>query len=105
MTITKEQQLAQRRARVRQLQQEGRVMTDGKRKQIKEEVKRQEKLQHMAELILAQSNRVSKVPMGTVDVVVEKPSAPEANVILNSRVKVDSLAFAADEIIKELQSA
>jgi hypothetical protein len=105
MTISKEQQILQRRARIRQLQEEGRVMTDSMRKKIKEESKRQQKLQDMADLILVQSNRVSKVPMGTVTNIVEKSSAPSANVLLKNKTKVDLLSVAANEIIKELQSA
>lgn len=57
-----------RRARVKQLIAEGRVMTDAKRNKIKAEAKRLQKLEEMADRILAQSNRVSSVPMGTVNV-------------------------------------
>lgn len=92
-----------RRARVKQFIAEGRVMTDAMRNKIKAEAKRRQQLEDMAERILAQSNRVSNVPMGTV--IVEKEKAPEANTQLKKSIKVDKLAMAADAVLRELQAA
>lgn len=94
-----------RRARVRQMIAEGRVMTDSMRTKIKVEAKRRQKLEDMGERILAQSNRVSSVPMGTVVEMVDKEQAPEANVQLKKSAKVDVLSMAADAILREIQSA
>jgi hypothetical protein len=93
-----------RRARVRQMIAEGRVMTDSKRAKIKAEAKRRQQLEDMGDRILAQSNRVSSVPMGTVVEVVDKEQPPEANVQLKKSAKVDALAMAADAILREIQS-
>lgn len=94
-----------RRARVKQLIAEGRVMTDAMRNKIKAEAKRRQQLEDTAERILAQSNRVSSVPMGTVVEVVNKEQPPEANIQLKKSTKVDKLAVAADAILREIQSA
>jgi hypothetical protein len=102
MTLTKEQQIAKRRARVAQMYAEGAVMTDSLRKKIRDEAKRRQQLEDAAMLILAGSNRKSSVPMGTVPVE-DKSPAPEANVKLSARTKVDKLAAAADAILRELQ--
>jgi hypothetical protein len=93
-----------RRARVKQLIAEGRVMTDAMRNKIKAEAKRRQQLEDTAERILAQSNRVSSVPMGTVVEVVNKEQPPEANIQLKKSIKVDKLAVAADAILREIQS-
>ena len=93
-----------RRARVRQMIAEGRVMTDSKRAKIKAEAKRRQQLEDMGDRILAQSNRVSSVPMGTVVEMVDKEQPPEANVQLKKYAKVDALAMAADAILREIQS-
>jgi 16S rRNA U516 pseudouridylate synthase RsuA-like enzyme len=93
-----------RRARVRQMIAEGRVMTDSKRAKIKAEAKRRQQLEDMGDRILAQSNRVSSVPMGTVVEMVDKEQPPEANVQLKKSTKVDALAMAADAILREIQS-
>lgn len=100
MQVTSDIQI--RRARVKQMIAEGRVMNDAMRKRQRDEVKRLQKLQDAADLILAESCRVSQTPMGS-NYIVEKTSAPEANVILNRNSKVDRLALAADSILKELQ--
>lgn len=93
-----------RRARVSQLIAEGRVMNDSLRTRIKKEKVRLTKLEEVADRILAQSNRMSKTPMGTVNIV-EKAIVPTANIQLNSRSKFDKLAVIASTVIRDLQSS
>lgn len=93
-----------RRARVSQLIAEGRVMNDSLRTRIKKEKVRLTKLEEVADRILAQSNRMSKTPMGTVNIV-EKAIVPTANIQLSSRSKFDKLAVIASTVIRDLQSS
>lgn len=100
--------LEQRRARVRELIAQGRVMNDSRlRRRNKKEAERQNKLEQMADNILVGITGVptsNRTVMGSTAPVVKK-QAPEANVFLNSKVKQDKLAVAAAKIIQELQNA
>jgi hypothetical protein len=103
----KEAAIAARRARVAQLQSQGRVMTSAKRTsgaaaQRKEE-KRAEALERAANAILRQttgsSGKVSDKPMGSV-APAPKEEAPEANRRLKTGLRRDTLGTAADDALK-----
>lgn len=97
--------LEARRARVKQLIQDGRVMNDSTRRRNKKEAERRSKLEQMAETVLVGINGTSsRTVMGSTEPVV-KEQAPQANVFLEAKVKQDKLATAAAQIIKELQNA
>lgn len=93
-----------RRAKVNQWVKEGKVMNDAKRKQIKDAAKRQQKLEDAAERILAGLVTHTK-PKSNITEHKVKENAPEANIKIESKVKVDALSVAADAILKELQCA
>jgi hypothetical protein len=100
----------ERRARIAELQAQGRVMTSSKRtsqraKERREEQKA-EKLEKLANAALEATRgatRRSSKPMGT-----EKPEpkaeAPKANRRLSSTVRNDRLASRADELLRMLQN-
>jgi hypothetical protein len=103
----KEEAIAARRARVAQLQSQGRVMTSAKRTkgaaaQRKEE-KRAEALERAANAILRQttgsSGKVSDKPMGS-EAPAPKEQAPEANRRLKTGLRRDTLGTAADDVLK-----
>ena len=93
-----------RRARIKKLIEEGRVETDKLRKQRKTAAKYQTQLQERAETILAGLVSPS-IPKNKIPAPQVKNKAPEANIQLNEKVKFDRLSQAANDIIKELQSA
>lgn len=99
--------LEQRRARVKELIAQGRVMNDSIRRRNKKEAERKNKLEQMADNILVGITGVptsNRTVMGSTSPVA-KEQAPEANVFLNNKVKQDKLAVAAAKIIQELQNA
>jgi hypothetical protein len=105
ITKTEEQKQA-RWARIAELQAEGRVMTPNQQLAIRNKKKKEDMLQERAERVLnslTPSTIQFNAPMGTNSQVEEDNVVPEANVILPTKKKVDTLALAADKIIKELQ--
>ncbi len=106
----REERLAARRARVREMESQGRVMTSSKRtsertKQRREEQKA-ERLERLANQALADTRGVSRrssKPMGSEEPA-SKPAAPEANRKLKGVVKRDTLASRADELLRMIQS-
>lgn len=103
--MTSQEKLLARRARVKQLIKDGRVMNDSMRKQQKAALKYQTQLEDRAETILAGLVIHSK-PKDNVSVASPKIEAPkEATTKLVKNTKVDRLASAADAILKELQAA
>jgi hypothetical protein len=100
----------ERRARIAELQAQGRVMTSAKRtsqkaKQRKEE-KKSENLEKLANAALDATrgaSRRSSRPMGSEEPK-EKPKAPKANRRLSSTVKDDRLSSKADEILRMMRS-
>jgi hypothetical protein len=103
----KEAAIKARRARISELQSQGRVMTSTKRTsgaaaQRKEE-KRAEALERAANAILRQttgsSGKVSDKPMGSV-APAPKEEAPEANRRLKTGLRRDTLGTAADDALK-----
>ena len=103
----KEAAIAARRARVAQLQSQGRVMTSAKRTSgaaaQKKEAKRADALERAANAILRQttgsSGKVSDKPMGSV-APAPKEQAPEANRRLKTGLRRDTLGTAADDALK-----
>jgi hypothetical protein len=101
--------IAARRARVREMEAQGRVMTSSRRsseraKQRKQE-KKAEELERLANRALADTlgaTRRSSTPMGS-ESPAPKGEAPSANRRLASKVKSDTLASRADEILRNLQ--
>jgi len=106
----KEERLAARRARVREMESQGRVMTSSKRAKQKadqrKEQQRQEKIERLGGDILNQiqgrSGKVSDKPMGS-EGPVEKESAPEATRRLNKNLRRDTLGTAADKVLKQVR--
>jgi len=105
--ITKSlQQKQERWARIAELNVQGRVMTNAQQLSIRNKQKKEDMLQERAERVLnslTPSTIQSNAPMGTQSQSQENNVVPEANVILSAKKKVDTLALAADKIIKELQ--
>ena len=105
--ITKtEAQKQERWARIAELKAQGRVMTPNQQLAIRNKKKKEDILQERAERVLnslTPSTIQSNAPMGTNSQVDTNNVVPEANVILPAKKKVDTLALAADKIIKELQ--
>ena len=105
--ITKtEAQKQERWARIAELNAQGRVMTNTQQLAIRNKQKKEDMLQERAERVLnslTPSTIQSNAPMGTNSQSQENKVVPEANVILPTKKKVDTLALAADKIIKELQ--
>jgi hypothetical protein len=103
----KEAAIAARRARVKELQSQGRVMTSTKRTSgaaaQKKEEKRAEALERAANAILRQttgsSGKVSDKPMGS-EAPAPKEQAPEANRRLKTGLRRDTLGTAADDALK-----
>ena len=106
----KEERLASRRARVREMESKGQVMTSSKRAKQKadqrKEQQRQEKIERLGGDILNQiqgrSGKVSDKPMGS-DGPVEKEVAPEATRRLNKNLRRDTLGTAADQVLKQVR--
>lgn len=95
---------AERRARLKQLFEEGRVETDAIRKRRKAEAKRQVELEAKAEVILAGLTSHSKPKASVTETVARSEAPTEATRTLANGVKYDKLASAADQLIKELQA-
>jgi hypothetical protein len=102
----REDRIAARRARVRELTQAGRTMTSARRTSEKAKEsraqKRTETIEKRGEDILRQiqghSGRVSDAPMGSK--APEKQEAPEANRRLHPKLRRDTLGSAADRALK-----
>ena len=106
----REERLAKRRARVREMESQGRVMTSSRRtseraKQRREE-QRAERLERLANKALADTvgtTRRSSKPMGS-EAPEPKEAAPAANRKLAKTTKRDTLASRADEILRMIQN-
>ena len=106
----KEARIAARRARVKQMEDEGAVMTSSRRasevaKQRKED-KKAEALERAGSAVLNQmrgaSGRVSERPMGS-EAPKAKEKAPEATRRLNPNLRKDNLGSAADRVLKSIK--
>lgn len=104
MQFTKtEAQLQERRARIAQLNAEGRVMNSAQQAKLRKQAQQQQKLQEQAEMILAGINSTNVPSRRYQDIQPqEKPSAPEANTQLKVNQKEDQLAMKATQVLKEL---
>ena len=101
----KDERLAARRARVRELESQGRTETPSSRTSRSKTQKQAQERQTAAEKILADlgvSSRRSSQPMGSQEPET-KPKAPEANRKLKSNTKNDTLAQKADEVLSQLR--
>ena len=106
----KEARIAARRARVKQMEDEGAVMTSSRRaseaaKQRKES-KKAEALERAGSAVLNQmrgaSGRVSERPMGS-EAPKAKEKAPEATRRLNPNLRKDNLGSAADRVLRAMK--
>ena len=106
----KEARIAARRARVKQMEDEGAVMTSSRRasevaKQRKE-AKKAEALERAGSSVLNQmrgaSGRVSERPMGS-EAPKAKEKAPEATRRLNPNLRKDNLGSAADRVLRAMR--
>lgn len=102
--------IAARRARVREMESQGRVMTSSRRTSERAKQRRQEKkdeaLERAANRALADTigvTRRSDKPMGS-EAPASKEAAPSANRRLGRTVKRDTLASRADQLLKMLQN-
>ena len=103
----KEAAIAARRARVAELQSQGRVMTSTKRTRgaaaERKEQQKADALERAANAILRQttgySGKVSDKPMGS-QAPAPKEEAPEANRRLKTGLRRDTLGTAADDVLK-----
>lgn len=109
----REAKIAARRARIRELQSQGRVMTSTKRTSARARERRQEQAQETRERELAKlasgvlasmghTGKVSEKPMGT-EAPEPKEEAPQATRRLATGLRRDNLGKAADRILKDLQ--
>ena len=102
----RDKRLADRRARVAELQASGRTMTPARRAREKAQQRKteqeQEKLDKILGSIRGGSSRRSDKPMGSTHPA-EKEAAPEANRRLKSKTKSDTLASRADEILRGMR--
>ena len=101
--------IAARRARVREMESQGRVMTSSRRtserakqRKAEQEAERLERLANRALADTVGSTRRSPKPMGS-ESPTPKEAAPSANRRLATKVKSDALASKADEILRSLQ--
>jgi hypothetical protein len=104
----KEERIAARRARIKEMEAQGRVMTSSKRASQKAAQRKQEKKEEMADRLLRSiqasgSTRSSSTPMGTTEPE-EKPEAPAANRKLGGKVKKDDLASQANAILRTIKN-
>jgi hypothetical protein len=104
----KEERIAARRARIKEMEAQGRVMTSSKRASQKAAQRKQEKKEEMADRLLRSiqasgSTRSSSAPMGTTEPE-EKPEAPAANRKLGGKVKKDDLASQANAILRTIKN-
>lgn len=105
----REERLAKRRARVKEMQAQGRVMTPAKRASQKAAQRREEERAHALEKaatgvigeLRGASGRSSR-PMGS-EPPKEKEEAPEATRRLPKHLRKDNLGSAADRVLKNLQ--
>lgn len=109
----REERIAARRARVKQMEQEGKVMTSSKRTSRRAAKRRQEKAQEAREAQLAQlasgvlsslghTGKVSEKPMGS-EGPEAKEAAPEATRRLATGLRRDNLGSAADKILRSMK--
>ena len=105
----RDKRLADRRARVAELQVSGRTMTPARRAREKAQQRKseseQEKLERLANSALSSiqgTSRRSEKPMGSTPPA-EKERAPEGNRRLKSTTKSDTLASRADEVLRSLK--
>lgn len=106
----REAEIARRRARVKQLATQGRVMTSSRRASAiakeRREANKAEALEKAAQAIINQetgaSGRRSERPMGSTPPP-EREKAPEATRRLRTGLKRDTLGSAADEVLKQLR--
>lgn len=102
----RDKRLADRRARVAELQVSGRTMTPARRAREKAQQRKSEQEQEKLDKILGSirggSSRRSENPMGSTPPA-EKEAAPEANRRLKSTTKSDTLASRADEILRGMR--
>ena len=100
----KDERLAARRARVRELESQGRTETSSSRTSRSKAQKQAQARQTAAEKILADLgvSRRSSQPMGSQEPEA-KPAAPEANRKLKTNTKNDTLAQKADEVLSQLR--
>lgn len=95
------EELQERRAKVSEWTRNGEVMTDAKRKRIRDEQKRLQELQEKADLILAGLNTNTKPKQQTQTVnasVIDTGSVRN----LSRETKSDELALKASQIIQEI---
>jgi len=108
----REARLAARRARVKEMQSQGRVMTSSRRASERARERRQEsarearekELRRLASGVLASlghTGKVSDKPMGSESPT--KEAAPEATRILNPRLRRDNLGSAADRLLRDIR--
>jgi hypothetical protein len=106
----KEARIAARRARVKEMEKEGAVMTSSRRTsevaRQRKEAKKAEALERAASAILNQmhgaTGRVSERPMGS-QAPKTKEKAPEATRRLNPNLRKDNLGSAADRVLKSVK--
>jgi hypothetical protein len=106
----KEARIAARRARVKEMEKEGAVMTSSRRTsevaRQRKEAKKAEALERAASAILNQmhgaTGRVSEKPMGS-QAPKAKEKAPEATRRLNPNLRKDNLGSAADRVLKSMK--
>ena len=106
----KEARISARRARVKEMEKEGAVMTSSRRTnevaRQRKEAKKAEALERAASAILNQmhgaTGRVSERPMGS-QAPKAKEKAPEATRRLNPNLRKDNLGSAADRVLKSVK--
>lgn len=106
MRFTKtEEELRARRAKVSAWTRNGEVMTDAKRKRIKNEQKRLQELQDKADMILAglNTNTKPKRQLTSNSNTPQSSNIVEGSVrVLNRETKKDELAAKASQLIQEI---
>jgi hypothetical protein len=96
-------QLQERRARIAQLNAEGRVMNSNQQARLRKQAQQQQKLQEQAEMILAGINSTNVPSRRYQDISpIEKVAAPVATSQLKINQKEDQLALKANQVLKEL---
>lgn len=104
----KEERIAARRARVKEMTAKGEVMTPQRRARERARQRRQEQQDEKLDRILSQvrgetGRRVSERPMGS-EPSAPKQAAPEATRRLKTGLKRDTLGKAADDILKSIRN-
>lgn len=96
------EQLKARRDRVREMEKAGQVMTDAKRKAIKDRQKYLQQLEEKADMILVGLNTNNKPKRQPVSVINTSNEVIGSVRILDREVKEDKLAQQASQIIQEI---